>query len=337
MYSPRGPILCVDDEPSLLGLMRDALQHDYRLIFARSGADAVEAAQRHKPSLVLLDVQMPGMDGIATAQALRQLQPADQQPQIIFVTARDAEIDEAAGFAAGAVDYITKPFSTHILKARVSSHLSRIHVKALEASHRSALYMLGEAGHYRDDDTGHHIWRMAAFASMLARQAGWNARKVALLELAAPMHDTGKIGTPDAILKKPGPLTPEEWVLMRQHTTIGRDILVKGHGEVFALAAEIALRHHERWDGSGYPDGLAGEAIPESARIVAVADVFDALTSKRPYKEPWPIDRAVETLLASRDTHLEGRLVTAFMDILPGILEEKQRWDAREVEAQAPH
>lgn len=327
MTTPYGPILCVDDDASNLCLMRAVLQDDYRLAFARSGTAALEACDRHQPSLVLLDVQMPDMDGLQVARAIKARKETANTP-IIFVTSRAGEVDEEAGFEAGAVDYITKPISPNILRARVRSHLSLVHSTALEASYRAAIYMLGEAGHYNDTDTGHHIWRMAAYSCLLARAVGWARDQAKLLELAAPMHDMGKIGIPDGILKKPGPLTDEEWITMRTHTTIGQGILSKGEGPVFQMAATIAQNHHERWDGSGYPLGLRGDAIPESARIVAVADVFDALSMKRPYKAPWAVDQVIENLRQGADQHLEARLVAAFVDILPAVIQEKARWDA---------
>ncbi len=324
-----GPILCVDDDPANLGLMRSVLQDEFQLAFARSGAAAIEASERHRPSLILLDVLMPDMDGLQVARALKARKEFENTP-IIFVTARNGEVDEEAGFAAGAVDYISKPISPSILRARVRSHLSLVRSTALEASYRAAIYMLGEAGHYNDNDTGHHIWRMAAFSKLLARAVGWAPERAALLELAAPMHDMGKVGIPHGILKKPGPLTNEEWITMRTHSTIGREILDKGDGPVFQLAAVIAQNHHERWDGSGYPCGLRGNAIPEAARIVAVADVFDALSMKRPYKDIWPLDRVTEHLLHGMDQHLEGRLVRAFIEIMPAVLQEKARWDSHD-------
>jgi putative two-component system response regulator len=332
MMTNYGPILCVDDDPNNLGLMRAVLQDDYRLAFARNGATALEACERHRPSLVLLDVQMPDMDGLQVARAIKARKETENTP-IIFVTSRSGVVDEEAGFEAGAVDYITKPISPSILRARVRSHLSLVRSTALEASYRAAIYMLGEAGHYNDTDTGHHIWRMAAFSRLLARAVGWEPEHANLLELAAPMHDMGKIGIPDGILKKPGPLSDEEWITMRTHSTIGMEILSKGAGPVFQLAATIAHSHHERWDGSGYPCGLRGDAIPEAARIVAVADVFDALTMKRPYKGPWPLERVTENLLQGMDKHLEGRLVRAFIDIMPAVLQEKARWDSHDTPA----
>lgn len=323
---PHQPILCVDDEPNNLGLIRQVLQDEYRLVFARSGGEALQAVSKHEPSLILLDVDMPDIDGYTVARMLKAEQKTEHIP-VIFVTSLDTEVDERIGFASGGVDYITKPVSPYILRARVRTHLSLVRASALNRSYRDAIQMLGVAGHYNDSDTGTHIWRMAAYARALAEAVGWPSERAELLEQAAPMHDTGKIGIPDAVLKKPGKLDDDEWEIMRTHPRIGYEILSQSKAPLFQLAAQIALCHHERWDGSGYPAGLAGEDIPESARIVAVADVFDALTTKRPYKEPWPVERAMETLRDSAGSHLDARLVTAFQDILPTILALKEHWD----------
>lgn len=327
----RKPILCVDDEPCNLGLIRSILQGDYKLVFARSGTEALQAVSKHDPALILLDVEMPGLSGIEVARHLKASATTEHIP-IIFVTGLSDEVDEQAGFDAGGVDYITKPVSSPILCARVRTHLSLVRAASLEESHRAAIYMLGEAGHFNDTDTGVHIWRMAAYSRILALAVGWNEEQASLLELAAPMHDMGKIGIPDAILRKPAALDSEEWAIMKTHCRIGYDILRQSKATVFRLAAEIALRHHERWDGSGYPDGLAGDNIPESARIVAVADVFDALTMRRPYKDAWPLDRVLVTLAESAGNHLDAMLVNTFRDILPAVLDIKAQWDARESE-----
>ncbi|MGI0115763.1 response regulator [Zooshikella sp. RANM57] len=325
----RKPILCIDDEPCNLALVREILQGSYKLVFARNGAEGIEAVDKHHPSLVLLDVEMPGMNGFEVAQHLKS-SPSSADIPIIFVTSLNQEIDEQTGFDVGGVDYISKPISPPILRARVRTHLSLVQVSALEASHRSAIHMLGEAGHFNDTDTGVHIWRMAAYTRLIAEEVGWNEEDAKLLELAAPMHDTGKIGIPDAILQKPGKLTSDEWLVMKKHSLIGFNILNQSQAPVFQLAAEIALNHHERWDGSGYPNGLANECIPESARIVAIADVFDALTMRRPYKEPWPLERTLKTMEEMADNHLDARLVEVFFNILPHVLETKKIWDERE-------
>ncbi|MEO5354535.1 MAG: response regulator, partial [Magnetococcus sp. XQGC-1] len=312
-------ILVVDDEPNNLQVMRQILKDHYQLIFAPNGEKALEAAGKHLPELLLLDIMMPGMSGYEVCQKLRA-NPATEHIPVIFVTAMSEVEDEAKGFDVGAVDYIQKPVSGPIVLRRVQTHLSLVWAKELEESQRDAIFMLGEAGHYNDTDTGVHIWRMAAYAGALAKAIGWSEQQVARLELAAPMHDTGKIGTPDGILKAPRKLTAEEWEIMKQHAAIGADILSKSRTPLFIMAAEIARCHHEKWDGSGYPAGLVGNSIPESARMVAIADVFDALTMKRPYKEPWSIEDSMAEIHKGSGTHFEPRLVVQFEKILPEIL-----------------
>lgn len=324
-----GPILIVDDEPQNLAALRQVLSGDYKLAFARDGATALGAALKLQPSLMLLDIRMPQMDGFEVCRRLKA-DPATAMIPVIFVTSLSDAGDEAEGFAAGAVDYITKPISPPIVKARVHTHLSLVHVECLERSNRDAIAMLGEVGHFNDLETREHALRMAAYARALAVAAGWSPSDCDLLELAAPLHDTGKIGIPSAILHKPCKLTDEELAVMQTHTRIGHDILRHSEAPVFRLAAEIALRHHERWDGSGYPDGLAGEQISESARITALADVFDALTAARSYKAAWPATQVLETIKQSAGTHFEPRLVTLLEETFPEIIRIKAAWDARE-------
>lgn len=326
-----GPLLIVDDEPQNLAALRQVLAPDYPLVFARNGAEAIAAASKHAPSLILLDIQMPDMDGYTVCRALKSDSRTEHIP-VIFVTSMAEVGDESAGFVAGAVDYIIKPVSPTIVRARIKTHLSLVRVACLEQSYRDSVFMLGTAGHYNDTDTGVHIWRMAAYARALAAASGWNDEACNTIELAAPMHDTGKIGIPEAILRKPAKLDAGEWDVMKAHTQIGYNILSKSKAPVFMLAADVALHHHERWDGSGYPEGLAGDAIPESARIVALADVFDALTMKRPYKEAWPLDQVMATIRESSGSHFEPRLVETFSSILPDILNIKARWEPHESE-----
>jgi putative two-component system response regulator len=324
-----GPILCVDDEPANLSLLRQALQDDYPIVFARTGTESLLAVEKHGPSLILLDVQLPDMDGYALCRRLKEARDTADIP-VIFVTGLSSEIDEQAGFDAGGVDYITKPIRPQIVRARVRSHLSLVRASKLEQAYHDAIYMLGAAGHYNDSDTGVHIWRMAAYSRGLARAAGWSPERCALIELAAPMHDTGKIGIPTTVLSKPGKLTESEWNIMKTHSQIGHEILSSNHAPVFQLAAEIALCHHEKWDASGYPEGIGGTDIPESARIVALADVFDALSMKRPYKEAWPVERIVGHLKDGSGQHFDPRLTRTFLDILPEILDIKRRWDSED-------
>jgi len=322
------PILIVDDEPQNLAVMRQILSGDYPLVYARNGDEALAAVAKHRPGLILLDIQMPGMDGYEVCKKIKA-DPTSESIPVIFVTALGNIGNEAAGFACGAVDYIIKPVSPPIVKARVHTHMSLVRATELEKSRHDAVYMLGEAGHFSDPDTGVHIWRMAAYASALASACGYDEEAYKQLELAAPMHDTGKIGIPGEILRKPSKLNADEWVIMKTHTTIGHDILAKSSAPLFRLAAQIALEHHEKWDGSGYPNGLKAELISESARIVAIADVFDALTMKRPYKDAWSVDDAINYMRSISGSHFEPRLFDIFESILPKICEIKDKWSLR--------
>jgi len=338
-------VLLVDDEPNNLQLLRQILKGKYQLSIAKDGQQALEVTRDVKPDLILLDVMMPVLDGYRTCEVLKS-DPETASIPIIFVTAKSDVFDEIQGFGVGAVDYITKPVSGPVVLARVATHLAlydqqrdmQIQITQrtadLAESQRAAIHMLGEAGHYNDTDTGLHIWRMAAYAAELARRCGWTVNKSKQLELAAPLHDTGKIGIPDSILKNPGKLNEHEWRVMRTHAQIGYDILSKNGTPLFQMAAEIALNHHERWDGSGYPNRLVGEAIPTSARIVAIADVFDALTTKRPYKEAWPIEKAVKEMLCGRGAHFDANLLDCFMDNLDVMINIKAKWSKQETALQ---
>jgi putative two-component system response regulator len=328
---PYAPILLVDDEPLNLAVLESALSEKYRLLFARNGAEAIATAKNQRPSLVLLDIRMPDMDGYTVCRMLKA-DPRTEGIPVIFISSLGDSGDETAGFDAGGVDYLTKPISRPILMARVHTHLSLVRATSLEKSHRDAIHMLGEAGHFNDNDTGVHIWRMATYAGLIAAAYGLPRDVCAQIELAAPMHDTGKIGISHAILKKRGKLNPEEWEEMKTHSQIGYDILAKSDAPVFQMAAEIALNHHERWDGSGYPNQLGGSNIPVSARIVALADVFDALTMERPYKPAWPVDRVVATVLACSGSHFDPAVVRAFEAVLPEIIRLKTQWDEQERE-----
>lgn len=319
-------ILIVDDESSNLKLLQQILKDHYQLIFATNGEKAIAAAKEKEPHLILLDIMMPGMNGYEVCQHLKANKITEKIP-VIFVTAMGEVTEEARGFDVGAVDYITKPISEPVVLRRVKTHLSLVKADNLNKLARESIRMLGEAGHYNDTDTGEHIWRMASYSKAIAEAAGWAPENADLLELAAPMHDMGKIGIPDSILKAPRKLTAKEWEIMKTHSKIGQDILCQSENPVFKMAAEIALCHHERWDGSGYFNGLAGEEIPESARIIAIADIFDALTMNRPYKEPWPIDKAFESIRQDSGSHLDPRLVEIFIEIKPRILEIKDEWD----------
>jgi len=198
--------------------------------------------------------------------------------------------------------------------------------RELQANQKAGIYMLAEAGHYNDTETGVHIWRMSAYSRALAQAIDWPVAQAEILELAAPLHDTGKIGIPDSILKAPRKLTDEEWVIMKQHTTIGYSILLQGETPIFKTAADIALNHHEKWNGKGYPNGKIGEEIPECARIIAIADVFDALTMSRPYKEAWSVDQAFDLIRKESGFHFDPALVERFISIEKDICQIKNEW-----------
>ncbi|RYH17602.1 MAG: response regulator, partial [Alcaligenaceae bacterium] len=270
-------ILIVDDETANLQLLRQILQDDYQVAFARTGQEALDHARQHHPNLILMDVMMPGMTGYEACRRLKA-DPQTAAIPVVFVTALNGTHDEVAAFSAGGVDFINKPVSPLTVKARVRTHLSLVHVEELKATRLQIVQRLARAAEYRDNDTGQHVVRMSLYAYTLAIGYGLSEAVADDLLNASPMHDIGKIGIPDHILGKPGPLNAEEWVTMRKHPMIGAEIIGEHTNSMLRMAREIALCHHEKWDGSGYPGGLMGEEIPISARIVAVADVFDALT-----------------------------------------------------------
>ena len=325
----RPQLLVVDDEPANLQVLRHILQEDYRLLFAKDGAKALELAAREKPELILLDVMMPGMTGYQVCAQLKAT-PSTSAIPVIFVTALADVEDEAQGFAVGAVDYITKPVSPAIVKARVRTHLSLVRVEELRETRLQIVQRLGLAAEYKDNETGLHVIRMSHYSRVLALAAGFSEAQAEELLNAAPMHDVGKIGIPDAVLRKPGKLDGEEWEVMKQHAQIGADIIGEHPSGLLRMAREIALNHHEKWDGSGYPRGIGGAEIPVEARIIAIADVFDALTSERPYKKAWPVEEAVQLLREQSGRHFDPELVELFLGQLPAILEIKERWAERD-------
>lgn len=317
-------ILVVDDDVALLsGLVRN-LGHRFDLFTAESGLEALDKVAASGPFAVILsDIRMPGMDGIQLLHRMAEIAPNTVRMALTGNADQKTAVD--AVNLGNVFRFFTKPAPLQLLAEGLEGAVHHYHLtEELEKSYEQSIFMLGEAGHYNDTDTGMHIWRMASYAGILASGLGWPAASVARLKLAAPMHDTGKIGIPDSILKAPRGLTADEWLVMKQHTVIGYKILSKSDSPIFKMAAEIALCHHEKWDGSGYPNGLVGDAIPESARIVAMADVLDALTMKRSYKEPWSIGSAVAEIRRNAGTHFEPRLVDLLEKILPQILTTKK-------------
>jgi putative two-component system response regulator len=318
-------ILVVDDETNNLQVMNQVLNKRHHLLFAKSGQRALEIAKLQIPELILLDVMMPDMDGFETCIRLKE-DPLTENIPVIFVTALAEVEDEYRGFELGAVDYITKPISPAIVRARVQTHLSLVSFNELQDSRLQIIQRLGRAAEYKDNETGLHVIRMSYYSKLIGKAYGLEQPFCELLLNASPMHDIGKIGIPDSILLKPGKLDAKEWEIMKTHATIGADIIGQDDSPLLKMARTIALTHHEKWDGSGYPNGLKGEAIPLVGRIVAIADVFDALTSARPYKGAWSIEKAVDYMHACSGTHFDPNIMRLFETLIPEVLRIKSKW-----------
>ncbi|MBH0058362.1 two-component system response regulator [Pseudoalteromonas sp. SWXJZ94C] len=317
--SDRPRILIVDDEPANLKVMREVLGNQYRMSFAKSGDAALALLEKDLPQLILLDIMMPDMNGFEVCQLVKS-NPKTSHIPVVFVTALGDESDEFKGFELGAVDYITKPISPAIVRARVKTHLSLVQAEQLKQAHVDLVQRLGRAAEYKDTDTGEHIVRMSQYCKVLALALGMPEHQAELLRQAAPMHDVGKIGIPDAILLKPGRLTSEEFDHMKKHAVIGAQILANSSSPLLQLAHRLAIEHHEKWDGTGYPNGLKAEEISIEGRIVAIADVFDALTSKRPYKEAWSVEETVSHMQKQAGIHFDSALMELFISKLDDIL-----------------
>ena len=322
--APENPtkILLVDDEPTNLRVLKQILQQDYRLAYAKNGAEAISVAQKESPDLILMDVMMPVMTGFEACKALKAA-PETQGIPIIFVTALSDEVDEAKGLEMGAVDYISKPISPAVVKARVKTHLSLVSVQELRDTRLQIIQRLGRASEYKDNETGMHVIRMSHYAKILALGYGYSEKSADELFHAAPMHDIGKIGIPDSIILKPGKLTDDEFELMKQHTVFGAEILGECESGLLKVAKSVALYHHEKWDGSGYPHGLKEYDIPTEARLVALADVFDALTSERPYKDAWPIDKTLDYIRQQSGRQFEPKIVEILEQSIEQLIEFK--------------
>ncbi|MFN3545397.1 MAG: HD-GYP domain-containing protein [Thiobacillus sp.] len=339
-------ILIIDDEPANLKLLERMLnlQGYNKLRLVQDPREAEAAYQAMRPSLILLDIKMPHLDGYQVIGHLRGLNDP-LLPPIVILTAQYDREHLLKALEAGARDMIAKPFDRNELLMRVRNlldaqlaHRMTYDQKAVleemvrvrtEEIHRTRLQIvqrLGMAAEYRDEETGNHILRMSHTCALLARAVGWSEADCDLILNASPMHDIGKIGIPDAILLKPGKFEPHEWAIMKTHATIGGKLLEGDESDLLRMAREIALTHHEKWDGSGYPNGLAGEAIPIAGRIAALADVFDALTSARPYKTAWSVDAALDYLREQSGRHFDPALVSVFLRELPGILAIRERF-----------
>jgi putative two-component system response regulator len=340
-------ILVVDDTPDNLSLMSGLLKDDYKVKVANNGEKALKiAATDPQPDLILLDIMMPGMDGYEVCQFLKK-NPATVNIPVIFLTAKVEVEDEKKGLELGAVDYLTKPVSPPIVMARVKNHLAlKAHADflrnksdylELEVAKRTREVMaiqdvtilaMASLAETRDSDTGNHIRRTQFYVKVLAEKLKTNTRFGAqltdhfinMLFKSAPLHDIGKVGIPDRILLKPGRFTPDEFEIMKTHTSLGKDAIEHAEEqlgmnvEFLSMAKDIALSHQEKWDGSGYPQGLAGDAIPLAARLMAVADVYDALISRRVYKDGMPHEKAVSIIVEGKGSHFDADMVDAFVE-----------------------
>ncbi|RKF21335.1 two-component system response regulator [Alginatibacterium sediminis] len=331
-------ILVVDDNPVNINVLSTILRPDYNVKMATRGEKALEIAnQANKPDLILLDIMMPEMDGYEVIARLKN-NPKTSNIPVIFVTAKISVEDETRGLDLGAVDYIAKPINASLVQARVRTHLALYNqslelfrqvtekTQEINQTRLSVIQRLGRSAEYKDNETGMHVLRMSHYSQAIALAMGLDKIWCDRLLNASPMHDLGKIGIEDAILKKPGKLDGDEWETMKQHPRFGADILSGDESELMRMAHDIALTHHEKWDGSGYPQGLKGEEIPLSARIVAVADVFDALTTARPYKEAWSIEKACSVISQDAGTHFDPDVVEVFESIMDKILELRARF-----------
>ncbi|PHV22780.1 two-component system response regulator [Janthinobacterium sp. BJB446] len=355
----RPVILVVDDTPDNLLLMANLLKDSYTVKAANNGEKALRIARDvPPPDLILLDIMMPGMTGHEVAQAL-QGDPATRDIPIIFLTAMASSEDETHGLELGAADYITKPISPPVVLARVRTQLKvkdaadflrdkneyleqevQRRTRELGAIQDVTIHAMASLAETRDNETGNHIRRTQHYVKVLAEHLSEHPRfrafldpdTIKLLFKSAPLHDIGKIGIPDRILLKPGRFEPEEFEIMKTHTTLGRDAIAHAEQQLgmdvdfLRLAKEIAYSHQEKWDGSGYPEGLAGDAIPISARLMAVADVYDALISRRVYKEGMPHEKAVQIIAEGRGSHFDPDVCDAFLANLPAFQQIAARY-----------
>ncbi len=352
-------LLLVDDNTTNLDVLSDLLLNKgYEILVSIDGASAIERARLTQPHLILLDIMMPGIDGFETCKRLKA-DPATAEIPVIFMTALGDTQNKVRGFSSGAVDYITKPFEADEVLARVSNHLliqqlqkdlkeknallsdrakhleSEVHkrtlllkdaLKLLKSASLDTILRLTMAAEYKDKDTGQHTRRIGHLSGATAKLLNLSDKEVETILNAAPMHDIGKIGIPDAILLKPGKLDKDEWDIMRQHTTIGAKILAGSDVDFINLAHTVAMTHHEKWDGSGYPTGLSGNDIPIIGRIVAIVDVFDALLSRRPYKEPFSLEMTLAILEEGRGNHFDPDIVDLFLANIDELLAIRQKY-----------
>ncbi|HED16370.1 MAG TPA: response regulator [Gammaproteobacteria bacterium] len=342
----KASILVVDDEAANVRLLEKMLAtRGYSNVVCTLDPDQVlPLYQKYKSDLILLDINMPKLDGYGVMGQLNKLTKGCPPP-ILILTAQHDQSSRQRALDSGARDYVTKPFDADELLSRVRNLLEvqmaqkfmhrqneileqkvRERTQAMHDTRLQVVRCLGRAAEYRDNETGLHIIRMSKMAVVIGSAAGMDDEQCDLLLNAAPMHDIGKIGIPDHILLKPDKFEPEEWMIMQTHVQIGADILSGDNSDLMTMARDIAITHHEKWNGKGYPNGLEGEAIPLTGRITALADVFDALTSERPYKKAWPVEKAVELIKEESAKHFDPMLVEILLERLPEIIKIKEKY-----------
>ena len=328
--------LIVDDEPANISVLAQMLEawDAVHIISTTDSRDTKHLLQSFHPDIILLDLNMPHLDGFEVLGELRPLIAPDDFLPILMLTADTTDNAKRQGLRSGAADFLTKPFDAVELSLRVHNLLSRrfLHqslraqnhlldqkvqerTEQLEQAEVDTVECLALAAEYRDDDTGRHTYRVGQMAALIAQKLQLEPKHADLIQSAAPLHDVGKIGIADNILLKPGKLTPEEFETMKTHAAIGSSIMARHHTPLLQLAASIALTHHERFDGNGYPNRVAGQNIPIEGRIVAVADVFDALTHERPYKKAWPIADALAEIEKQSGTQFDPDVVNVFLEL----------------------
>ena len=319
-------ILVVDDTPKNIQVISSVLQaQGYSIGFATNGKKALESVGKNNFDLILMDVMMPEMDGFEACKILKS-DAATASIPLIFITAKVEEESISKGFELGGVDYIAKPFKKSELIARVKTHLElkdyrdnleqKVHnlTSEIENTQKEVVFTMGAIGETRSKETGNHVKRVAEYSKLLAKHIGMNAEEAELLKQASPMHDIGKVGIPDSILNKPGKHDAKEWEIMKTHATLGYEMLKHSQRPILKTAAIVALEHHEKWNGTGYPRGLSGRDIHIYGRITAVADVFDALGSDRCYKKAWDDERILDLLKEERGKHFDPELIDAFFE-----------------------
>ena len=330
-------VLIVDDSVENINILKGILENSYQLMAATNGATALKICEKQKPHLLLLDIEMPEMDGYEVCLRLKA-NPLTENIPVVFVTSKDKEVDEAKGFAMGAADYVTKPVSPLIVLARIKTQIAlnnqkmelkqqvREQTKEINETRLEIIKRLGKAVEFKDKTTGFHVERVSKYAHCIARSYGMDEFQAEMILNATPMHDIGKIGVAENIIHKEGRLTEDEYQAMKMHCEIGNEILGERGSDIINMAKIIALQHHEKWDGTGYPKGLKGEEINIFARVVAVADVFDALTTRRSYKNAWTNEKAVELIDSEKNKHFDPEVVGAFLNILDDIYKIQSKY-----------